>query len=502
MSTQILIVDDDACLLTALAETLRLHIGDLELETSESAMSALERVSQVDYDIIISDVRMPHMDGLTFMRQVFKVRPTTPTLLITGHGDHDLGVQALNAGAYAFIHKPIDRAYFIAWVKRALQLRELSREVEIKTRLLERHAKTLEQAVLERTDALQQNEERLRMLLESTGVIPWEADARTWLFTYIGVHAETLLGYPVEQWYEKDFWIQHIHPDDRDTAVEYCLVSSRDKSHYAFQYRMIAADGRIVWIHDIVSVVKQGDVLARLRGVMLDITERKDAEQRIQRLNEELQCRVQEFETLINTAPIGIGVATDPGCNEIWGNPEFTRMLRTGREENLSKSAPNQDLPFKILRDGQEVKPEDLPMQVACRENREVLDQELEIIRSDGSSLYELARASPLLDAEGKIRGCIAAFLDITDRKRTDQALRESEEQSRKRVVELETLRTILQEKLHELETFHDIAVDRELKMIQLKRGNEQLQSEIQGLKGSVMPGMSSTGREPRSSSR
>jgi PAS domain-containing protein len=107
-----------------------------------------------------------------------------------------------------------------------------------------------------------------------------------------------------------------------------------------------------------------------------------------------------------------------------------------------------------------------------------------------------------LLDAEGKIRGCIAAFLDITDRKRTDQALRESEEQSRKRVVELETLRTILQEKLHELETFHDIAVDRELKMIQLKRGNEQLQSEIQGLKGSVMPGMSSTGREPRSSSR
>jgi two-component system, sensor histidine kinase and response regulator len=98
MSTQILIVDDDACLLTALAETLRLHIGDLELETSESAMSALERVSQVDYDIIISDVRMPHMDGLTFMRQVFKVRPTTPTLLITGHGGHDLGVQALNAG--------------------------------------------------------------------------------------------------------------------------------------------------------------------------------------------------------------------------------------------------------------------------------------------------------------------------------------------------------------------------------------------------------------------
>ncbi len=69
--------------------------------------------------------------------------------------------------------------------------------------------------------------ENVQELLESTLAVPWEANAKTWQFTYVGPQAVRLLGYPVEQWYQKDFWVQHLHPEDRDYAIDFCVRSSR-----------------------------------------------------------------------------------------------------------------------------------------------------------------------------------------------------------------------------------------------------------------------------------
>src|SRR3989442_9724611 len=78
---------------------------------------------------------MPGTDGLTLLAQIRALRPDTPTLLITGHGEHDLAVQALRGGAYDFIQKPIDREYFVASLNRAIQTRQLSRRVKELDRL-------------------------------------------------------------------------------------------------------------------------------------------------------------------------------------------------------------------------------------------------------------------------------------------------------------------------------------------------------------------------------
>ncbi|MCH8095628.1 MAG: PAS-domain containing protein, partial [Proteobacteria bacterium] len=129
--------------------------------------------------------------------------------------------------------------------------------------------------------ALQETKERYRHLLESTSAIPWEADAKTWVFTYIGPQAVKLLGYPLEHWLEEDFWVNHLHPEDREWAIDYCLKSAAQRDNYEFEYRMIAADGRSVWLHDIVNVVRQNGEPVALRGFMIDITERKRAEQEI-----------------------------------------------------------------------------------------------------------------------------------------------------------------------------------------------------------------------------
>jgi PAS domain S-box-containing protein len=153
---------------------------------------------------------------------------------------------------------------------------------------------------------------------------------------------------------------------------------------------------------------------------LTDITDHKRTEEQIRTLNAELQRRITEFVALIDTAPVGIAVAMDPACNYIWGNPEFLHMLGTD-QANLSKSGPTRDkLPFKILSNGKEVPAVDLPMQRACREGREVLDEELEVIRDDGKTIHELCRATPLLDEDGRVRGCIGVFLNITERKQAE----------------------------------------------------------------------------------
>jgi signal transduction histidine kinase len=140
----ILIVDDDPALLRALPEALRLRMEGVEIETCDSAKRALQMIAARDYDAIVSDIKMPGMDGLALLEEVRKLRPSTPTLLITGHGERDLAVQALRGGAYDFIQKPIERDYFIASLARAVERRRLDREVERQRLALERHARVLD----------------------------------------------------------------------------------------------------------------------------------------------------------------------------------------------------------------------------------------------------------------------------------------------------------------------------------------------------------------------
>jgi DNA-binding NtrC family response regulator len=96
----VLIVDDDLALLSALPQTLRLRLGNISIDTCDSAGGALSRIGEIDYDAIVSDIKMPGMDGLALLAEIKALRPNTPTLLITGHGEHDLAVQALRGGAY------------------------------------------------------------------------------------------------------------------------------------------------------------------------------------------------------------------------------------------------------------------------------------------------------------------------------------------------------------------------------------------------------------------
>jgi DNA-binding NtrC family response regulator len=146
-SLSVLIVDDDVALLEALPEALRLRMGGVTVETADSAAAALDRIIDRDYDAIVTDIRMPGMNGLELLDEIRTRKPDTPTLIITGHGDNDLVVHALRGGARDFIQKPIDRDYFVAALYRAIREHVAARRSKKRQEAMESWADELERVV-------------------------------------------------------------------------------------------------------------------------------------------------------------------------------------------------------------------------------------------------------------------------------------------------------------------------------------------------------------------
>jgi len=120
-------------------------------------------------------------------------------------------------------------------------------------------------------------------LVESTIAVIWEGDPDTLRFTYVSPESTQLLGYSPGQWTaDPSFWPDHIHPDDREWAVSYCREATRRMERHEFDYRMIAADGRTVWLHDVVNVIARDGRPERLVGVMIDITPLKQVQRELE----------------------------------------------------------------------------------------------------------------------------------------------------------------------------------------------------------------------------
>ncbi|MGC9963985.1 MAG: response regulator [Syntrophobacteraceae bacterium] len=103
-AVRVLVADDDEIFLEILAETVEETGAAVEL--AGDGLAALEKLSAGDFDILISDLNMPRMDGLTLLREVRTVYPHILSILITGFGSLESAIQALRLGAYDYIQKP------------------------------------------------------------------------------------------------------------------------------------------------------------------------------------------------------------------------------------------------------------------------------------------------------------------------------------------------------------------------------------------------------------
>lgn len=247
-------------------------------------------------------------------------------------------------------------------------------------------------------------------------ITSWNAGAqRTFGYTpgeAIGKHVTMLI--PRELWGDEEMILARLRRGER---IDH------------FETRRLHKDGHIVHVSITISPVR--DASGRIIGaskVARDITSRKRHEEEIERLNAQLREHVRELETLLNVLPIGVFIAHDPLCKRITSNAAGSALLRLpSPDANASRTADEPDrskLTFRVFREGREVPDEDLPMQRSTRTGEVISGEEYEVVFDDGATRYLYEFATPLLNAEGRIRGCIAAFIDITERKRHEAQMR------------------------------------------------------------------------------
>jgi PAS domain S-box-containing protein len=165
-------------------------------------------------------------------------------------------------------------------------------------------------------DALTKSEERFRKLVEKVRIIPWEATKSMSKITYVGSQAQEILGYPLETWYADDFWKEHLYRGDREWVESIVEKKAKTLSNYEIEYRVVAADGRIVWIYDLVSVFHENGQPSLLRGFMVDITQQKQSEEAQTYLAQASQILSKSLDyqtTIANIAQLSIPHLAD-GC--------------------------------------------------------------------------------------------------------------------------------------------------------------------------------------------
>ena len=128
-----------------------------------------------------------------------------------------------------------------------------------------------------------------KTLLESTKAIPWRIDWATMKFSYIGPQIEQLLGWKPDSWISVEDWAARMHIEDRDKVVNFCVSQSKSGIDHEADYRALTADGRYVWIRDVVHVVRKDGEVEALVGFMFDISERKKTEEELVLLNRKLE---------------------------------------------------------------------------------------------------------------------------------------------------------------------------------------------------------------------
>jgi len=263
-------------------------------------------------------------------------------------------------------------------------------------------------------EALRLSESRFTNLVNSLNSVVWEAAPGSLAFTYVSPHAETLLGYPVRQWLEDpQFWAHHIHPDDRDATVRACLAATAKGLSHKAEYRMIAANGQTVWIHDVVTVTCERDIPQTVQGVMVDITERKRNEHA---LREAQQHLAQSLE------------ASNTG---LWDWNAVTRDVHFSTEWKRQLGYECHEITDSFTEWESRLHPEDHDQALAkaldyLSHPTGYYSQEFRLRHKDGTYRWIAAKGSILPEPDGRLVWLRGSHTDVTMLKTVEAALRAS----------------------------------------------------------------------------
>ncbi|NOU47508.1 MAG: response regulator, partial [Bacteroidales bacterium] len=278
---RILIVEDsedDALLMLRQIKNGGYNIEYERVETEENLKIAL---NEKKWDIILADYKMPHLNGIEALTILNESCIDIPFIMVSGTIGEDVAVEAMKAGAHDYIMKN-NLLRLLPAVERELHESEQRAE----KRLLEQKQKLAENALLE-------SEERYRIVADFT--YDWEYwRSPDGSFLYISPSCERITGYsPAEFNVNPELLSNIIHPDDRQMMIDHLKIPMDSEKICEYEFRIISRNNQKYWIEHICQPVfgANGHFQGR-RASNRDITDRKQAEDKIRLLNMELEKRV------------------------------------------------------------------------------------------------------------------------------------------------------------------------------------------------------------------
>jgi PAS domain S-box-containing protein len=415
----ILMVDDQPAKLLSYEAIL----GDLgeNLIKARSGREALEQLLRHDVAVVLLDVSMPEIDGFEMadmMRQHPRFQKTAIIFISAVHMSDVDRIKGYQSGAVDYISVPVVPEVLRAKVS-------VFAELHRKTRQLEALNRELERRVEERTYQLRESENQFRTMANSISQLAWIADAGGTIFwynqrwyDYTGVSLEDAQG---------SGWRKMHHPEHLERVVRRMEHSWNTGDAWEDTFPLLGKDGNYRWfLSRAVPIRDSHGEVVRWFGTSTDISDQIAAEERIRHLNSQLEQRIAELESIMQVLPVGVAVAHDPECRVITANQALSELLGTWPGANISEtSASANEAGYGFYRNGDLLAAEDLPVQRSIATAKSIGTTECEVRRSDGSAIQILGSASPLFDLEGRVRGAVGAFIDVTSRKTMEDLLRE-----------------------------------------------------------------------------
>ena len=288
-------------------------------------------------------------------------------------------------------------------------------------------------------EALQASEERYRSVVSAIaeGVLLRDADGKILACNrsfeqMLGVTSEQMVGTTAVDWEHRTIREDGSPFPGNDHPAMVALRTGRPQSNICMGF--CRQDGGVTWISiNAQPIFRTGESKPHaVVTTFADITERKFAEETLRASVAREHAHAKELETILDTIPIPVLIARDPQCIEMTANRAGYEHLRLAPGTNVSAAASQEHgLRHRFLQDGVEVAADRLPMDRAAASGRPVRGVNTKLVFADGVEKYELGNAAPLFDDKGHVRGAVGAAIDITERIRAEEALRESEERLR-----------------------------------------------------------------------
>jgi diguanylate cyclase (GGDEF)-like protein/PAS domain S-box-containing protein len=256
---------------------------------------------------------------------------------------------------------------------------------------------------------LRTSESRFRSLVDSLDGVIWEALVHKAGLSFISSSVERLLGYPQEAWYSTpDFWRDHIHPDDRKATVGRASSLKENQQGVQSEYRMIASDGREVWIRDVITLVIEPGEPPKQRGVMLDVTDLKRTQTRTL-----LEAAMVNANDAITITEISNEDENASRSRIVFANQAFGRLYGYQPQEIVGLN-PSVFYGISSSKHTQEQIVQQL-------ERDEPVVTEILEYRKNGSTLWVELAIAPVRDETGTVRHRISTRRDITARKQSER---------------------------------------------------------------------------------